>query len=833
MPLSNVFRQPFLNPFQSRNKVRREPATVHDTRHTIFNPANHFSAAESDYVRGAAPRFLTLSSSKTAPQRSSEQHMQVLDSEGGRAHKGTLPSLGPKAKWRLASKTVKRRLTSLAKQSGTRKSLKNRENIPPIPFVPVKLPSPEEVPVSPSPVSCTSPSSSSQGSSVPPGILWTSSLQPRKERRRLHPRFLNLDDTTSEVGPHNEKPSQMHSLTMTIPSPKGMMSRAHADALLSPVPMPSLLSTRSSSSSALFSSPHESNSSSSVSCPSENRVPQAEARDKPHRHDHPTPGVEREEEEGEEASALPSVAVVVTPSPPKSTPSFSLASSTSFDNLSHTLPAKQDHSSPFLTVPLASNTNSINYHSLQEELATTWDILLNSKLYYDERWDRASIQSVDSEMLRATVEPNLPHYPERNEYWREHCRIRERKARQLQLQQKHRQPSARVHQSQCDGEQPEFNSMPAESQTGDAVQSSHTSPVAKLLAEKAIAPVTSTVAPGEVIKAIPLTEAGSLQVSEDVTEHTIGARALLEQQSQLAYQCVPWFRRAMTPQQTRAQLSSIGRARYKTYSAYITAMQEDKNQCFIAPNYTDQKDLALAKRVVAPALMESSLLDSLKALQERSLEQQAVKRTGYVIALASQFEGPIQTDLSKNGSRHLDAKSVDPASLAVSPAPKDKAQKKRPSNLSLSTVNIHHTLVKYQPSRYGISEDDNDSEDDPVTPVNTFCRSDDKHPRKGHEQGILFVSSRSATIELSHSPSEVDFETNNPMRKVDVDRSYSSTDTVADMAAYCFPTSFFETDDSDSGSSSDNDTEVYSGSTTSVSTCGENNTSDMDTMDVK
>ncbi|KAF9968743.1 hypothetical protein BGZ70_009021 [Mortierella alpina] len=66
--------------------------------------------------------------------------------------------------------------------------------------------------------------------------------------------------------------------------------------------------------------------------------------------------------------------------------------------------------------------------------ASLWDWRQQSRVYYDDRWDRASVLSADSDMARLSEDPNFPGYPERNEFWQKHCRIRERRLKKQQLQ---------------------------------------------------------------------------------------------------------------------------------------------------------------------------------------------------------------------------------------------------------------------------------------------------------------------------------------------------------------------------------------------------------------
>ncbi|KAF9985989.1 hypothetical protein BGZ75_002326 [Mortierella antarctica] len=66
--------------------------------------------------------------------------------------------------------------------------------------------------------------------------------------------------------------------------------------------------------------------------------------------------------------------------------------------------------------------------------ASLWNWRQHSRVYYDDRWDRASVLSADSDMARLSEDPNFPGYPERNEFWQKHCRIRERRLQKQHLQ---------------------------------------------------------------------------------------------------------------------------------------------------------------------------------------------------------------------------------------------------------------------------------------------------------------------------------------------------------------------------------------------------------------
>ncbi|KAG0069366.1 hypothetical protein BGZ90_000228 [Linnemannia elongata] len=68
----------------------------------------------------------------------------------------------------------------------------------------------------------------------------------------------------------------------------------------------------------------------------------------------------------------------------------------------------------------------------------------DSQVFYDDRWDRASVRTVDTEIILLADDPNFPGYPERNDYWQQHCRIRERRWKhQIQKHQQQQMTDAR------------------------------------------------------------------------------------------------------------------------------------------------------------------------------------------------------------------------------------------------------------------------------------------------------------------------------------------------------------------------------------------------------
>ncbi|KAF9556520.1 hypothetical protein BGW38_009191, partial [Lunasporangiospora selenospora] len=80
--------------------------------------------------------------------------------------------------------------------------------------------------------------------------------------------------------------------------------------------------------------------------------------------------------------------------------------------------------------PAQKDTDGRDLNEAQLRLnhgANMTDWRQHSEPYYDERWDRASILTVDSEWVHLSDDPSFPGYPERNAFWQKHCRIRERR----------------------------------------------------------------------------------------------------------------------------------------------------------------------------------------------------------------------------------------------------------------------------------------------------------------------------------------------------------------------------------------------------------------------
>ncbi|KAF9164192.1 hypothetical protein DFQ26_001697 [Actinomortierella ambigua] len=802
MPLTNVFRQPFLSPFQDGKRVKRGLINIHDGHHINLPPDSHHPAQGAELSRHGNTYIYH--------EDSCEQYLSNPCTGSTKPQKGLIPQLSTKSRWRLTPSEMKRRLSSI-----TRKA--SKENA--LPYSPRHVETPPSAAEGSTPISSgqsSSRPSPHQPSSRPLGILSTnsSSLHQRQKRKKLHARFAQ-NDTTSEIVSHNAELIRAQALPSVNSTPTEMTPRPHTDVLLTPVSSSAaaaaLLLARSSSSNSLLLPLQSSSPSSSLTTPSEHSTKgdlQIDAQHKPHQQNRYPNSVT-----SEEACVPPRRVVVVTPSPP------SCSSLTSSSNVSHTSGAGQQHSPGLLTIPSSSATDNDIYRSLQDELETTWDILLNSKLYYDERWDNASILSADSEVYRATVDPSLPHYPDRNDFWREHCRVRERKARQLQLQQIHLQTSERAQHPQQRDHQlyPEdaLNEIAAVSAVQDPFPSSAT---------------------------IPLDNVNSIQLRcQEGREIALDARTLLEhQQSQLAHEFKPQLRRAMTPQSTRAPtFGSNGRARFKTYSAFISAMQEEqKKQCFLTLNETDQKDLSQARYfAAADSLAKTKLLDHMRALRERALSQQAARYAACRSRLADLFEGPITAEMPPQAAQLGVQVKKGPVPRTVDLEPSGNTHSMCPSRLSVNSTSIHHTLIKYQPSSFGQSDGEEDAEVQESAMPDALHHLNDTHAPKGPEQGILFMSTLPATVELSLSPPQFSLEAVKPSPKTDTQQLHAGPTAVADKFARGFPTSFFETDESDNtsnGSGSGSDTEVDSDCSVAASTFGECESPDAEMMvDIK
>ena len=215
---------------------------------------------------------------------------------------------------------------------------------------------------------------------------------------------------------------------------------------------------------------------------------------------------------------------------------------------------------------------------------------IHSQHYHDDRWDRASIFTTDSEMHRLNDDDSShPGYPERNEHWQKHCSIRERRQRQF-----------------------------LEGEAQDASGSS--SSVPNLLAELSLSERDSEVA---LLKARPLDE----REDNEYLRVVMPGERLRDMRSRLRSPAERHVPQRFPPQ----------RVRFKTYSAYMNEMQrkakEQTELCLASEstseNLHEQQEQEQEQQQQSSELSPSSqfkvsdrLIQDVRELHRRSLSQQ-------------------------------------------------------------------------------------------------------------------------------------------------------------------------------------------------------------------
>ncbi|KAF9187825.1 hypothetical protein BGZ51_000997 [Haplosporangium sp. Z 767] len=242
----------------------------------------------------------------------------------------------------------------------------------------------------------------------------------------------------------------------------------------------------------------------------------------------------------------------------------------------------------------ASQNSSRASYGAKQELEPFWEWRENSRAYHDDRWDRASVLTVDSETSRLADDPNFPGYPERNAYWQKYCRIRERRWKKHMNQQHQglvRRATAKKWQNRIRDEC-------LDESLGQDVDADR-------------------------------------QLGDKLKNMTMMLHSNLGQMGSSRGQA----RRRGTNSQNR---SLQNRVRYTNYNAYMAAMQlKAKNR---RPS-VDLVEPCSPTEDLSPKLPES-LVSDLRVLQERTLDK-GVK------ALADQFEGSVSDDDKRQKSFDL------------------------------------------------------------------------------------------------------------------------------------------------------------------------------------
>lgn len=317
----------------------------------------------------------------------------------------------------------------------------------------------------------------------------------------------------------------------------------------------------------------------------------------------------------------------------------------------------------------------------------------DSQVFYDDRWDRASVRTVDTEIILLADDPNFPGYPERNDYWQQHCRIRERRWKH-QIQ-KHKQQ-----------------------------QMTETRSPKKWMNGAKADPVTGLVED----------DSGSLLEEEDYDDDDEEGR-ITDQEGPLSdrlrdvtdlLNSLP-ERTAHRNRQTTAPQNSQQnrfrqqrRVRYTTYSAYVAAMQVKSK------NRTDHKRSLDVAAMASPAAGSDTdkLMTDVRALRERSMSQSAsVKET------ADRFGGTVM-----GGAPIAD-----------------------PRMASLPEVNLGQRRYAYRRDGTNLGSDDESEDQyeagDRVHHMSSFASL---QRQRQPDSGILFVAAAATTAEvypsLVHDP---------------------------------------------------------------------------------
>ncbi|KAF9108150.1 hypothetical protein BGX29_003029, partial [Mortierella sp. GBA35] len=306
----------------------------------------------------------------------------------------------------------------------------------------------------------------------------------------------------------------------------------------------------------------------------------------------------------------------------------------------------------------------------------TFDWHQDTQVFYDDRWDRASVRTVDTEIIRLSDDPNFPGYPERNDYWQQHCRIRERRWKH-QIQ-KHQQ------QQLTESRSPRWMSGGGKAD-----------PVTGLLDE----------------------DSGSLLEEEDeYDEDGEPLSARLRGVTDLLHSLPERRTRQSTaPQSSEQNRFRQRRVRYTTYSAYIAAMQVKSK------NRTDHKRSLDVAAIAAPHDGSDSdkLMTDVRTLRERSMVQPAsVKDT------ADMFEEAFMGDSSVTDH-------------SLDPAQRRHVQRRNGTNL-------------------GSSDDESEGQLETRNRVRPMLMPKTLQRQSQPDSGILFVTAAATTAEvyptLVHDP---------------------------------------------------------------------------------
>ncbi|KAF9337063.1 hypothetical protein BG006_006388 [Podila minutissima] len=330
----------------------------------------------------------------------------------------------------------------------------------------------------------------------------------------------------------------------------------------------------------------------------------------------------------------------------------------------------------------------------------------NSRVYHDDRWDRASVLSVDSEMIRLAEDPDFPGYPERNAYWEQHCQIRERRWKQ-QLQQ---------YAQDKDG------------------------PTGRWMKNKAKAGATKSISEGST----SMPEEEEDEGAEDGTQRN---KRFHHVNMLLHTAANPAEAARAAAQQAQQAQDRPRRTRYSSYSAYVAAIQLKSR------NRTDRMRYSVDAIATSPPRddlprISPKLIEDVRALKDRSLQQKAEQRPNYVRTITDRFEGVSESDSEASPVRN-DVPVVPPI-----------IQKKQPQ--ALSPLDAFGRGGRGMGINTGSSDEDDDQSSyrTPAQRIRADYQISQGFPspqrQRQPDSGILFVASTTTTAEvfpgLNHDP---------------------------------------------------------------------------------
>ncbi|KAF9411632.1 hypothetical protein BGZ94_001285 [Podila epigama] len=354
---------------------------------------------------------------------------------------------------------------------------------------------------------------------------------------------------------------------------------------------------------------------------------------------------------------------------------------------------------------------------------TRWDMdwRRHSRVYHDERWDRESILTVDSEMKRLSEDPSFPGYPERNAYWEQHCQIRERRQSQRH-QEEHEQREKSEHGNNTG------SGTKANATTGISCHNATSIEQDENEAEE----YGQNDERQQRNRRRKSNKERLYQVTmllHSASNPAAAARALAQQRQQQQQQLQQHTTSSMSSH-CSGQYRHRYRSRYTSYSAYMAAMQ------LKARNRADRKRYsvdAIATRPPRDDLPRISpkLIEDVRALKERSLQQKAAQQPNFVQSMSGIFESiPSLTQLDSPNDTLVDGDEGKEGVVGCH----DDGEPSDMMNGDTTATPAERIRAEYQRSR-GYSSSSSSSSSSP-------------RQQQHADSGILFVASTATTAKV-------------------------------------------------------------------------------------